>query len=134
MLDSITKNMESWLIMGPKTPGLVILEHESADQTVKAFTDSFPKISNNGWRAESLSKILGSVYQNVQGGVVTPDNVYNYNGAASLTSGASPTQSTNSTLVGGSKAPVPTKVNRSSASTSKLASTTARPQNSASAS
>ena len=53
--------------LGPKTPGLVILEHEIDDRQVDAFMASFPLIAQNGWKFESLAQIYpdrGGPYQN----------------------------------------------------------------------
>ena len=52
---------------GPKSPGLIILEHEITDLTVTAFINSFPLIATNGWTFSSLAKVVnsdGHSYQN----------------------------------------------------------------------
>ncbi|KAF9568900.1 glycoside hydrolase/deacetylase [Agrocybe pediades] len=53
----------------PKTPGLIILEHEIVDRTVDSFIASFPKIAAAGWKFESLAKAVndGRTYQNAAG-------------------------------------------------------------------
>ena len=52
-------------ILGPKSPGLIILEHELSDQSVQAFISAYPEIKANGWRTMSQAEIPGdSVYQN----------------------------------------------------------------------
>jgi len=51
---------------GPKTPGLIILEHEITDLTITAFINSFPLIATNGWTFSSLAQVVndGRSYQN----------------------------------------------------------------------
>lgn len=53
-------------ISGPKSPGLIILEHEDSDGALNSFMEAFPKIATNGWKFESLARILGGgqAYQN----------------------------------------------------------------------
>ncbi len=56
--------MKEW-ITGPKSPGLIILEHELSNNTVGAFMQAFPLIAQNGWKFESVARLDGgSVYQN----------------------------------------------------------------------
>ncbi|KAJ3545390.1 hypothetical protein NMY22_g2459 [Coprinellus aureogranulatus] len=60
--------MQGWL-SGPKSPGLMILEHEINDLQVAAFIDAFPMIAQNGWRFESLAQLFpdrGGPYQNAE--------------------------------------------------------------------
>jgi hypothetical protein len=51
---------------GPKTPGLVILEHEDSNEAYEAFVSAFPKIIEKGWKFESLARLFGKgqAYQN----------------------------------------------------------------------
>lgn len=53
----------------PKSPGLIILEHEIASVTVDAFMTAYPMIKSNGWKFMSLAKAIGdgSTYQNAEG-------------------------------------------------------------------
>ena len=56
--------MTKWLT-GPKSPGLIILEHELSNQTTGAFIQAFPLIAQNGWKFESVARLDGgTVYQN----------------------------------------------------------------------
>lgn len=60
--------MQGWL-SGPKSPGLMILEHEINELQVSAFIDAFPMIAQNGWRFESLAQLYpeyGGPYQNAE--------------------------------------------------------------------
>jgi len=65
--------MQTWLT-GPKTPGLIILEHELSDESVQAFIDNYPLIGANGWNPVSVAQLDGlkAPYQNAQG--TTPTN------------------------------------------------------------
>jgi hypothetical protein len=42
---------------GPKSPGLIILEHELTNQTVQCFIDAFPQIKANGWNIVSQASM-----------------------------------------------------------------------------
>jgi chitin deacetylase len=54
--------------LGPKSPGLVILEHELTPQSVAAFISAYPLIKGNGWSLQSLTQLYGGrSYQNAQG-------------------------------------------------------------------
>ncbi|KAH6914906.1 chitin deacetylase [Coprinopsis sp. MPI-PUGE-AT-0042] len=71
--------MEQWLD-GPKTDGIMWLQHEVTDLSVKIFMDVFPLIEQKGWRYESLARALGDgrVYQNAESSAsddVTPMDV-----------------------------------------------------------
>ncbi|KAI0832445.1 hypothetical protein BC628DRAFT_1414745 [Trametes gibbosa] len=73
----VDANLQKW-ITGPKSPGLIILEHELSNNTVSAFMQAFPLIQQNGWKFESLARIEGGdVYQNAPDslGEVTPASV-----------------------------------------------------------
>ena len=60
----MNQNLQKW-ITGPKSPGLVILEHELSNDTVGAFMQAFPLIAQNGWKFESVARMDGgAVYQN----------------------------------------------------------------------
>ncbi|KAF8204977.1 chitin deacetylase [Pholiota molesta] len=53
----------------PKSPGLIILEHEIAATTVNAFITAYPQIQAAGWKFMSLAKAIndGDTYQNAEG-------------------------------------------------------------------
>ena len=75
--DQVNANLQKW-ITGPKSPGLIILEHELTNQTVGAFMQAFPLIAQNGWKFESLARLNNSaVYQNSldHDGTVVPATV-----------------------------------------------------------
>lgn len=49
---------------GSKSPGLMILHHETSDDTVQAFINSHEVLRGNGWELTSLASLYGQVYQN----------------------------------------------------------------------
>ncbi len=53
----------------PKSPGLIVLEHEIASVTVNGFMTAYPLIKSNGWKFMSLAKAIddGRTYQNAEG-------------------------------------------------------------------
>ncbi|GBE79445.1 Chitin deacetylase [Sparassis crispa] len=62
--DSLTQWIE-----GPKSPGLIILEHELTNGSVNAYMDVFPLIRQNGWDIVSVAQLDGlPAYQNVAPG------------------------------------------------------------------
>ena len=52
----------------PKSPGLVVLNHELSTVTVGGFIASFPLIAQNGWTWRSLAQVIGGgqAYQNAK--------------------------------------------------------------------
>ncbi|KAG6854784.1 hypothetical protein C0991_001211 [Blastosporella zonata] len=54
-----------WLA-GPKSPGIITLEHELSDDSVSAYMDAYPMIGPAGWKIASLASIIGDdgTYQN----------------------------------------------------------------------
>lgn len=63
-MEKINASMTEWLT-GPKTNGLMILEHELSDESVQAFLDAWPVIKSNGWNTMSMARLDGgSAYQN----------------------------------------------------------------------
>ncbi|KAF8974562.1 hypothetical protein BDZ97DRAFT_1900211 [Flammula alnicola] len=55
-------------LTGPKSPGVIILEHELTDITVNGFMTAYPMIKSNGWQFVSLAKAIGDghTYQNAE--------------------------------------------------------------------
>ncbi|KAF7298346.1 Carbohydrate esterase family 4 protein [Mycena kentingensis (nom. inval.)] len=74
-LSKINASMTKWLT-GPKTPGLIILEHELSNQSVASFKAAYPLMKANDWQVVSLAQLVGNgtAYQNAQnsGSAVTP--------------------------------------------------------------
>ncbi|KAK0206558.1 hypothetical protein DFS33DRAFT_1272999 [Desarmillaria ectypa] len=67
-MQAISDNMNRWLT-GPKTPGLIILEHELTTDTVQAFINAYPAMKSNGWNTTSVARLVDndSAYQNSDG-------------------------------------------------------------------
>lgn len=59
-LPAIAANMKKWLT-GPKSPGLIILEHELDNNTVGAFMANYPLVKQNGWNAVPSSELNSSM-------------------------------------------------------------------------
>ncbi|KAJ7591010.1 carbohydrate esterase family 4 protein [Mycena floridula] len=60
---AIATSMDRWLT-GPKSPGLIILEHELTDMVVNTFIEAYPKIQANGWKIISVAQMLdGNAYR-----------------------------------------------------------------------
>ncbi|KAF7352789.1 Carbohydrate esterase family 4 protein [Mycena venus] len=61
----INASMTEW-ITGPKSPGLIILEHELSDQSVASFMSAYPLMKSNNWITASVAQIVDgtSAYQN----------------------------------------------------------------------
>ncbi|KDQ11597.1 carbohydrate esterase family 4 protein [Botryobasidium botryosum FD-172 SS1] len=53
----IATSLQAWY-SGPKSPGLMILEHEIADPSVQVFIDSYPLIKANGWAAAGVPDVF----------------------------------------------------------------------------
>lgn len=64
-LDKVQASLQQF-ITGPKSPGLVILEHELSDQSVQAFINVYPLIGRNNWTFASLTTTINGsdTYQN----------------------------------------------------------------------
>ncbi|KAJ7771364.1 hypothetical protein DFH07DRAFT_804088 [Mycena maculata] len=72
---AINTSMTEWLT-GPKSPGLIILEHELSNQSVAAFMAAYPVMKANNWNTTSVALIVQgtTAYQNAASGLdaVTP--------------------------------------------------------------
>ena len=134
-------NLKKW-ITGPKSPGLIILEHELSNYTVSAFIDAFPQIKSNGWNIVSVAELDGgSAYHNANGdeGTVTVDDVTAYgensppppsasNSTSSASSSATPSGGTKAGSSGdsgsksssGTNGPQPTGANQTSGALSMM--------------
>ncbi|KAG2013658.1 chitin deacetylase [Coprinopsis cinerea AmutBmut pab1-1] len=55
-------------ILGPKSPGLMILQHEVTDASIDVFMNVFPLIAQQGWEFGSLASVVGDrrAYQNAE--------------------------------------------------------------------
>jgi chitin deacetylase len=51
---------------GPKSPGLIILEHELGVITAQIFIENYPLMLQNGWNLQTVSELgpTGSAWQN----------------------------------------------------------------------
>ncbi|KAG8859305.1 hypothetical protein FRB96_004520 [Tulasnella sp. 330] len=60
-LAQVTKKLNQW-INGPKSPGLIILEHELSSQSVNAFIAAYPAMKAKGWDTRSIPDLFGQPY------------------------------------------------------------------------
>ncbi|KAF9075809.1 glycoside hydrolase/deacetylase [Rhodocollybia butyracea] len=104
-LEAISSSMNTWLT-GPKSPGLIILEHELSDQSVQAFKSAYPVMKSNNWKLVSVAQLVGEhgPYQNAlsinKGNVATADiidsKLMSMNTSASTSMSTSTTTSSSS--------------------------------------
>lgn len=82
----------------PKSPGLIVLEHEIASTTVNGFMTAYPLIKSNGWKFMSLAKAIGDgrTYQNAESSL--SDDVESAGILVAAESTISPTASPTTTL------------------------------------
>lgn len=112
-MDKVANNLDQWISgrhpefcqlefeaisnLGPKSPGLIILEHEVSNGSVSSFMNAFPKIAEHGWKFESLARLLGNgqVYQNSNDADsdVAPDDIMNGPPNTSMTVPSDPSSS-----------------------------------------
>lgn len=63
---AIQSNFQKWL-SGPKTPGLIILEHELSTGSVQAFMAAYPLMKQTNWTLKSVAELDGQgAYQNAK--------------------------------------------------------------------
>jgi chitin deacetylase len=58
---SVNKSLVGW-ITGPKSPGLVILEHELSNMSVQAFINVYPLMKSQGWDTRAIPDTFGTSY------------------------------------------------------------------------
>ncbi|KAG8994648.1 hypothetical protein FRB90_000372, partial [Tulasnella sp. 427] len=56
---SIAADLKKW-ITGPKSPGLIILEHELSDGSVQAFIDAYPLMVSNNWDIRNIPDLFNA--------------------------------------------------------------------------
>ncbi|KAJ6630349.1 hypothetical protein B0H10DRAFT_983683 [Mycena sp. CBHHK59/15] len=136
---AIKSSMQQWLT-GPKSPGLIILEHELSDLSVGSFIAAYPVMKANNWTTVSLAQLVGdsTAYRNADGaGPVTNDDILAGNvsvvPASSSVAAASAGVPGSSTKQVAAKATGSVSAARASASASASTSSTPNAKNSASA-
>ncbi|TFK55730.1 glycoside hydrolase/deacetylase [Heliocybe sulcata] len=87
-MQAINSSMTQWLT-GPKTPGLIILEHELSAQSVQAYMDAYPVMIQNGWKLQSVAGIQdGDIYRE-DGSILDVDNTVSATSSGASTSAPS---------------------------------------------
>jgi hypothetical protein len=56
--DSVVSQYTKWC-EGPKSPGLIVLEHEITQDDVSVFTEMYPIIVKNGWKITNIADAFG---------------------------------------------------------------------------
>jgi len=99
---SVANDLTKW-ITGPKSPGLIILEHELSAASVQAFINAYPSMKSNGWDTRSIPDLFSAPwYTNAanDNSTVVPLQVINAGGASivlsSTTTSAAPTTASSS--------------------------------------
>ncbi|KAJ7348403.1 carbohydrate esterase family 4 protein [Mycena albidolilacea] len=99
--DVIAGQMKTWL-NGPKSPGLMILEHELSGLSIGAFMAAYPLMKSAGWNLQSAARLVNTdgAYRNSPGptGTVTAAGLLDFKG----TGPSGTTNSTGNTSSGGS--------------------------------
>jgi hypothetical protein len=70
----VLQQLNRW-INGPKSPGLIILEHELSEQAVQCFIEAYPGMGSAGWNTTSVARLvpgydgdIGPAYWNAPNG------------------------------------------------------------------
>ena len=92
----VNASMNQWL-NGPKSPGLIILEHELYPQTVQVFLEHYPQMVSTGWEVISQAQMFDDDW--FQNGTAQAPNVTN---AAFTVSTPAPTSTSTSSSASGS--------------------------------
>lgn len=109
---AVETNMQKWL-SGPKSPGLIILEHELTNATVDAFMAAWPLVAQNGWNPVSQAEMNASVpvYQDGKEAdspfnslIAAPSSSSASSSASAVASGSGASGSTAPSTAGGSSA------------------------------
>ncbi|KAJ7068275.1 hypothetical protein C8F01DRAFT_1050292 [Mycena amicta] len=118
----INASMTEW-ITGPKSPGLIILEHELSDQSVAAFMAAFPVMHANSWKTVSVAQLFNGIspYQNApsSNGAVTLAGILAIDNTGNTGSASASGSST------GSATSKPSSTSKSASATASSASTSA---------
>ncbi|KII95210.1 carbohydrate esterase family 4 protein [Plicaturopsis crispa FD-325 SS-3] len=94
----VNSSLNTWL-SGPKSPGLIILEHELSDESVQAFIDAYPVMKQHGWNTVSTAQLQGpGAWLNAAAdtGAVTPAGVVSGGNGTTIALPASSTSSSSS--------------------------------------
>ena len=99
---SVQAQMKTWLT-GTKSPGLLILEHETNPNTVGNFIASYPLMVSNDWKVESVAGAFGMpFYQNALDSTGAVTNMSVGDSAPNLTASASGSSSMSTSMTSSS--------------------------------
>ncbi|GAA5967823.1 hypothetical protein JCM3765_001893 [Sporobolomyces pararoseus] len=103
---------------GPKSPGVIGLEHESGPNTVAGFVNTFSGIKQNGWDARNIPDLWDAQwYQNAEDNDDPKKNT-------SFVIGSGPFNTSSAAVVSSSSSALPSSTSTSSTSTSTRSATT----------
>jgi len=115
--EAIQANFERWLT-GPKSPGLIVLEHELTNESVQAFITAYPLMKQNNWTLVSTAELDGrGPYQNAKDDT-SPATPVPLTAGGNGGTGLLPSTTSTSTSTSTSTQPSPTNSNSTSPSAS----------------
>lgn len=118
----VETSLKGWYA-GPKSPGLIILEHELTNDTVGAFINTWPSAVQAGWKPVSVAQLDGTnkPYQNAQGstGQVNAQDIVLGSAPSSTSASASSSSTASAGNNAGSKSSTASSAAQSSGSTTK---------------
>ncbi|KAF8575625.1 carbohydrate esterase family 4 protein [Ramaria rubella] len=95
-LPKVEASINGWYT-GPKSPGLIILEHELTNSTAGAFINTYPTMKSNNWTAVSAVQLFDGAYQNADDDVSSVQSMDVGGTVPSSTSDASTSQPSSTT-------------------------------------
>ncbi|KAH9936960.1 carbohydrate esterase family 4 protein [Amylocystis lapponica] len=124
----VNASLTKWFT-GPKSPGLIILEHELSNMTVDAFITAFPLLAENNWTVTSVARITSDdVYWNVgDDGSVEQDELLAYGSFAPADSASASVATSGATHSGTASAGKATAEGAAAASSASLTGSGAHP-------
>jgi len=112
---AVSAALTQWLT-GPKSPGLLILEHELTPESSQSFIDAYPLMSSSGWNITSATQMEGKgVYFNSKDSNSPVQKVNGVLGAADVNL---PSSSSSMLPSSTSSTPVPTNTTNPNSNTS----------------
>ncbi|KAJ7753528.1 carbohydrate esterase family 4 protein [Mycena metata] len=101
----IAGQMNTWL-NGPKSPGLMILEHELSNLSLSAFMAAYPLMKSAGWNTQSAARLINTdgAYRNAAGpsGTVTAAGLLDFKGVGPADATTNSTGTTGASASGSS--------------------------------
>ncbi|WRT67848.1 uncharacterized protein IL334_004822 [Kwoniella shivajii] len=128
--DSVVSAMNGWLA-GDKSKGLLVLEHETRDETVSVFETIFSNIASNGWQLHNVADAFGMDWY-VNSGESNTGAVTSMSVAANTLAVTNATSLQQSTTSSASSASASASISNSASSSASLTSAQSAQKSSAS--